>query len=110
MSLKLVLLAQLFGWHPVAYDGGERPKAFRAMEQARARLKTAEVRWSMENRRAGSKRFYTSRCAGEDFIVVDRGDAEGILHRNPDGSPVTHFSYAGPRHYLVRGGEAWDSS
>ncbi len=88
----------------------EKPEALVAMERARLSLRTARVDWTDTHPRQDPvrERFYTSRCAGEDFIVVDRGDAEGVLHWDEDGNPMTGLSCPGPRHCLVRPGkEAW---
>ncbi len=95
---------------PASVPRAEKPEALAAMERARLSLRTARVDWTDTHPRQDPvrERFYTSRCAGEDFIVVDRGDAEGVLHRDVDGNPITGLSCPGPQHCLVRPGkEAW---
>lgn len=115
-AFPLIIGAILFiprSEEPPSATSTEKPAALVAMERARLALRTARVEWSETGgpRDGGRERFYTSRCAGEDFIVVERGDDEGVLYRNREGNPETRLSFPGPIQHLVRPGkEIWRHS
>lgn len=87
-----------------------KPAAFIAIERARSveRLRKGHIEWTRETR-VGEKtvrRHYTSRFAGEDSLLVDRGDDEGVVMRMADGTPAT-YTFTGPRQFLTQGDSLW---
>ena len=94
---------------------GERPESLnRAIaSRARHRLFTARLEYCVRQRdvppgmsEAARLHFYTWKCAGEDYITIDQGDAEGVVFRGLDGEPAP-LTFAGPSHYLLQNGELW---
>lgn len=74
-------------------------------------MSTARFEWSLrETATGGGKtahtRFFSSRCAGDDYLIVDRGDEDAIVQRTSDGREAA-VTYKGARHALMKGGEAW---
>lgn len=89
----------------------EKPQAFRYAEEARAshRLRTGRLEMveHIDLPNIKSTRFRTWKCAGDDVIVVDHGDEEGVAQRDAEtGLPSTH-DYPGPMSFLVQGGRIW---
>jgi len=72
--------------------GQRRPAALEKLERYRAALRTGVVEWSIVDQAddvyGGLERFRTSRFAGEDTILIDRGDRDGVVIRTADGSPA----------------------
>lgn len=86
----------------------DRPQALKGVESNRAALRTAHVEWSWWKPLLGSHfYFYTSRIAGDDFALDQRGNEDGLFAR-PDGDGGSP-----PRAHLVRtlrsAGQVWHS-
>jgi hypothetical protein len=93
-----------------------KPAALGAAERARsqATLRTGHVEWSVTSRRGDSEeytRFFGAQFAGEDFTMVCRGDEDGVVARNPDGTPATGYGRGqGPIRQLVKAGQVWTNA
>lgn len=94
----------------------EPPVALQKAVQWRSaqRLLTARIEFSVRPGDRAShvpkgarRRFFTSRCAGSDSIMIDQGDAEGVVVLGRDGSPAPSRGHR-PRYYLRQGGELWE--
>jgi hypothetical protein len=89
----------------------ERPVGLVALENARAALLTGQIEFSVyTNRPCGTwwdePRFYTARFGGDDYMLEDRGDREGVVWRGPDGQPHADVGQR-PYRWLVHDGKQW---
>jgi hypothetical protein len=89
----------------------ERPAELLALENARAALLTGQIDFSVHtNRPCGTwwdePRFYTARFGGDDYLLEDRGDREGVVWRGPDGQPHPDVGRR-PYRWLVHDGKQW---
>lgn len=53
----------------------------------------------------GQTRFYTSRFAGDDHLLIWHGDEEGVLYRDAEGRPQPNSF--GPNYSLAHNGLGW---
>jgi hypothetical protein len=86
----LVVAVQVGSWAVAlasATRAQVRPAPLTRLAEERKRLVTGEIEWSLRDNMAGRERFYTSQFADDDELLIDRGDAEGIVRRQPDGEP-----------------------
>lgn len=81
----------------------------RALEAASENIHTAMAEFVYTDFRGGAtrQRYYTWRCAGGDILCTDRGDENGVLLRNEDGSPMP---LQRPVRYLIDEGVGWEYS
>jgi hypothetical protein len=88
----------------------QRSEALQKLEAYRAALRTGQVEWSLIDQRldfyAGEIRFKTSKFAGEDQILIERGNQEGLVMRTEDGTPST-VGGSDPLHFLQTGEQEW---
>jgi len=88
----------------------QRPEALERLETYRAALRTGHVEWSLINQTldvyAGEIRFKTSKFAGEDHILIERGNQDGLVMRTEDGAPSTVGGHDA-LHFLQTGEQSW---
>ena len=71
----------------LAHAGGI-PRPLARIEAERSRWRTGRVEWvQLVHPLLSEPRFYQAAFAGPDTLVIDRGDAEGVVARLPDGTP-----------------------
>jgi hypothetical protein len=83
------------------------PEALERLEASRAAIETAHIEWSWTNPGAFGRhpRFYTTRLAGNESVLVNRGDEDGAFNRLPDGS-IDKVQMK-PYGVLSKNGEVW---
>jgi hypothetical protein len=115
MPAHLCFVAIAFHAAPMLSDAGdtERPLALRKAIAARSAdlLFTARIEFSVtekEDGHAGAPRdrFYTWKCAGDRYVLVNQGDDEGVFERDAEGKPVPAWLNR-PEHSLVMDGQVW---
>ncbi|MFQ5806826.1 MAG: hypothetical protein ACE5I3_10290 [Phycisphaerae bacterium] len=88
----------------------QRPEALEKLEAYRAALQTGRVEWSIIDQvldvYAGETRFRTSKFAGNDHILIERGNEEGVVVRTEDGAPST-VGGKRPVYILETGEQFW---
>lgn len=84
----------------------ERSHSLERTVRARQSIGTAQIEWQLELRGPRKSVTYnTSRVAGKDLIVVNRGDEEGVVMRRDDGTPDP--LHPNPHLMLVSGSDLW---
>jgi len=89
--------------------GQGHPEPVRNLEWTRGPLETAHIEWSWwKPERSSHFYFYTSRIAGDEIALDQRGDEEGVFgRRSEDQVPARSI----PVHRTLRaGGQAWQYS
>ncbi|MFQ5807531.1 MAG: hypothetical protein ACE5I3_13880, partial [Phycisphaerae bacterium] len=88
----------------------ERPDALRELEAYRAALRTAHIEWSIVDHTAkfyrAETRFKTSKFAGDDIIIIERGDENGVVLRTIDGK-VAEVGGTEPAYSFQTDGQGW---
>lgn len=88
----------------------ELPEALQRAKEARAALQTARLDFSIEgvvdDEGYRSTSFFTWRAAGDDYLVVNHGDQNGVYAYGPDGRPVPG-TLNSARNSLFHDGRVW---
>lgn len=96
---------------PTSAPASVKPEALRFAEEARAnhRLRTAKLELVEHSRSGGvdDVRYRTWKCAGDDVIIVDHGDADGVVQRDAETGKPAQIDYPGPMGFLVQGDQVW---
>lgn len=83
-----------------------RPRALEELQRQREALETALIELSWQNHRDFAwPTFYTARFTNQDDIIVNRGDAEGVVGRTSDGK--ANPAQGSPRSTLKLEGQTW---
>lgn len=85
-----------------------RPAALVAAEASRTQVATGYLEWRTMNHWQNRARNYTSRFASNGFTITDRGDDEGFLFRQRDGSPEPAKLARQPRNRMSVDGLVWE--
>lgn len=104
LSVVMVLLSA---------DGTDKPEALRRAMAARAPelLRTARIEYSIRESSGREDdsvrtRFFTWMCADDRYVLVQRGDEEGVYARGPGGKPL-HPALNQPERILVKDSQVW---
>jgi hypothetical protein len=90
----------------------QRPEALQKLEAYWAALRTGHVEWSIVDHDialdeyAGETRFQTSKCAGSDRMVIQRGNEDGVAVKQEGGAPVLGVGKE-PVYTLETGAQSW---
>jgi hypothetical protein len=106
-------LIGLTGWVVTsAAFAQQRPAAFQKLESYWAALRTGQVEWSIVDQTialdeyAGETRFQTSKFAGSDRIVIQRGNKDGVVMKEEGGAPASEVGKE-PIYTLETGAQSW---
>jgi hypothetical protein len=85
------------------------PELLQSARRAREQLQTARIEYPIRDKVETDSLpphadFFTFRWADDRYMVVNRGDEEGVVMRNELGEPAT-YTYAGPIHALLKDGQ-----
>jgi len=83
-----------------------KPNALVTVEQSRKNIRTADIEWSVRYNFPTSKSevFFRSRIAGNDTLLVHKGDANGVVRYDSEGNPAV----VGLERGLERDGDSWE--
>ena len=109
-QLAVILVGVVLGREALALQGVSVPPALLNMDQARRKLETGQLDCAWEWRKTTSLglevvvfNYATARFAGDERILVLRGDDEGVVSRNVEGRPADRR----PVSMLLKDGQQW---
>lgn len=91
----------------------ELPDALRRAQAGRSAetLKTARIEYSVAKQVEGSQapatRFYSWRCAGPDYLNVNHGREDGVVHVDANGDE-SEITFRGPISALFQSEQVWE--
>jgi hypothetical protein len=85
--------------------GQPRPRALVNAQKYRDALETGRIEFSLLDHGNTEPIFYTAQFAGSDKLVINHGDAQGVMGRSPTTGKGTA---KGPHVMLVANGRTWD--
>lgn len=93
---------------PSATDAAsmKRSRELLAVQEARRNIRTADIEWSVRYNFPTSKSevFFRSRIAGNDTLLVHKGDANGVVSYDSEGNPAV----VGLERGLERDDSSWE--